>query len=244
MLKVESEESLFQNIAILIENSRRYVAKVINTAMVYTYYGVGQYIVEYEQYGKSRAEYGKGILKRLSERLTSKYGRGWSVETLKKCRLLYTTYQIGSTAQTQSEKMVHTSDQIHKFVLSWNHYQVIMREKNPLARNFYEIEAYNQQWSVRQLQRQVASSLYERLALSRDKEEVMRLANEGQTIEKPTIGILLCKEKNDALVELTLPADTNVYAQEYALCLPDKTLLQQKLKEWFEEFKYLETNED
>ena len=223
-----------------------------------------------------------------------------------------------------------------------------MRIDNPQARNFYEIEAYNQQWSVRQLQRQVGSSLYERLALSRNKDEVMRLANEGQTFEKPidiiknplvlefvglkpdssysetdlesaiidklqmfllemgkgflfearqkrftfdednfyvdlvfynrllqcfvlidlkidklthqdlgqmqmyvnyydryekqdfekpTIGILLCKEKNDALVELTLPKDANIYAQQYALCLPDKALLQQKLKEWTEEFE-------
>ena len=71
------------------------------------------------------------------------------------------------------------------FRLPWTHYQIIMREENPQARSFYEIEAYNQQWSKRQLQRQVSSSLYERLALSRDKEEVMRLANEGQTIEKP-----------------------------------------------------------
>jgi predicted nuclease of restriction endonuclease-like (RecB) superfamily len=228
-----------------------------------------------------------------------------------------------------------------------------MRIDNPDERSFYEIECAKQQWSVRQLQRQVASSLYERLALSRDKAEVMRLASEGQTIEKPsdiiknpvtleflglkpeavysetklesaiisrlqtfllemgkgflfearqkrftfdeenfyvdlvlynrilqcyvlvdlkidklthqdlgqmqmyvnyfdryvkldfekpTIGILLCKSKKDALVELTLPKDTNIYATAYELYLPDKALLQAKVKEWIQEFE--ESKED
>lgn len=347
---MQHEDELFARVTSLIEESRRQVAKTINTAMVYTYYGVGQYIIEFEQGGNARAEYGKGVLKRLSERLTDRYGNGWSVETLKKCRKFYSVYRIGSTPQTQSESCdsVHSADRIHKFTLSWNHYQVIMREDNPEARSFYENEAYNQQWSVRQLQRQVGSSLYERLALSRDKDEVMRLANEGQTLskpsdiikdplvlefvglkpdssyseadlekaiidklqdfllecgkgflfearqkrftfdedyfyvdlvlynrilqcyvlvdlklgklthqdlgqmqmyvnyfdryvrlefEKPTIGILLCEQKNNSLVELTLPKDANIYAQQYALCLPDKQLLQQKLREWHEEYE-------
>lgn len=351
-LPVQSEEELFNVVSALIDESRKQIAKAVNTAMVYTYYGVGRYIVEYEQGGNARAEYGKGVLNRLSEQLNQKYGNGWSVETLTKCRKLYMVYSISSTMETKfaGTDLVHSVDQIHKFVLPWSHYQIIMREEDPLARSFYENEAYNQQWSVRQLQRQVASSLYERLVLSRDKDEVMRLANEGQTIEKPTdilknplvlefvglkpeaaysekkletaildkledfllecgkgflfearqkrftfdedsfyvdlvlynrilqcyvlvdlkvdklthqdlgqmqmyvnyfdrykrldfekptIGILLCKEKNDALVELTLPADANIFAQQYALCLPDKTVLQQKLCEWYEEFKNL-----
>lgn len=272
---MRNEDDLFMRVTSLIEKSRKQVVKAINTAMVYTYYSIGQYIVEFEQGGNARAEYGKGVLKRLSERLTDRYGNGWSVETLKKCRKFYSVYRIGSTPQTQSESCdsVHSADRIHKFTLSWNHYQVIMREDNPEARSFYENEAYNQQWSVRQLQRQVGSSLYERLALSRDKDEVMRLATEGQTIEKPsdiikhqdlgqmlmyvnyfdrykrlefekpTIGILLCPSKNDALVELTLPKDANIYAQQYALCLPDKKLLQQKLTEWVLEYEMLNRKE-
>ncbi|MDD7724207.1 MAG: PDDEXK nuclease domain-containing protein [Bacteroidales bacterium] len=349
-ITIHTEENLFDAVSSLIDDSRKQVAKAINTAMVYTYYGVGQYIVEYEQEGNDRAEYGKCVLKRLSAELTAKYGEGWSIETLKKCRKFFLEYQIGSTAQTQTPEKdrVYSVDPIHKFTLSWNHYQILMREKNPQARSFYEIEAYNQQWSVRQLQRQVASSLYERLALSRDKKEVMRLANEGQTVEKPadiiknplvleflglkpeaaytekkletaildkleafllecgkgflfearqerfsfdednfyvdlvlynrilqcyvlidlkvdklthqdlgqmmmyvnyfdrhkradhekpTIGILLCPTKNDALVELTLPKDANIYAQEYTLYLPRKEELQQKLTEWVNEFE-------
>ena len=361
---VKNEEQLFDAISRLIEESRRQVAKAVNTAMVYTYYGVGQYIVEFEQGGKERAAYGKEVLKRLSARLTEKYGKGWSVDNLENCRKLFLNYSITEPAvrklnqETISEPAVRKSDQkinsepaarnIHTFLLPWTHYLILMREKNPQARRFYEIEAYNQQWSKRQLQRQIASSLYERLALSRDKDEVMRLANEGQVIEKPsdiiknplvleflglkseiaysetdletaildklesfllecgkgflcearqkrftfdednfyvdlvlynrilqcyvlvdlkidklthqdlgqmmmyvnyfdrykrlefekpTIGILLCKDKNDALVELTLPKDANIYAQQYALCLPKKEELQRKLKEWIREYE-------
>ena len=361
---VKNEEQLFDAISCLIEESRRQVAKAVNTAMVYTYYGVGQYIVEFEQGGKERAAYGKEVLKRLSTRLTEKYGKGWSVDNLENCRKLFLNYSITEPAvrklnqETISEPAVRKSDQkinsepaarnIHTFLLPWTHYLILMREKNPQARRFYEIEAYNQQWSKRQLQRQIASSLYERLALSRDKDEVMRLANEGQVIEKPsdiiknplvleflglkseiaysetdletaildklesfllecgkgflfearqkrftfdednfyvdlvlynrilqcyvlvdlkidklthqdlgqmmmyvnyfdrykrlefekpTIGILLCKDKNDALVELTLPKDANIYAQQYALCLPKKEELQRKLKEWIREYE-------
>ncbi len=86
---IQSEDELFTRVSVLIEESRKNIVKAVNTAMVYTYYGVGQYIVEYEQEGKQRAEYGKGVLKRLSERLTDKYGKGWSVDTLEKTRRLY-----------------------------------------------------------------------------------------------------------------------------------------------------------
>ena len=86
---IQGEDELFTRVSVLIEESRKNIVKAVNTAMVYTYYGVGQYIVEYEQEGKQRAEYGKGVLKRLSERLTDKYGKGWSVDTLEKTRRLY-----------------------------------------------------------------------------------------------------------------------------------------------------------
>ena len=129
---IQTEDSLFENIAELIENSRKQVAKAVNTAMVYTYYGVGQYIIEYEQNGKSRAGYGKETLKNLSARLTNVYGKGWSVETLTKCRKFYAVYAISSDGQTISEP---------QFSLSWNHYQILMRIENGDERKFYEIEA-------------------------------------------------------------------------------------------------------
>lgn len=189
IIAATNEEELFNQVAELIGQSRQHVAKAINTAMVYTYYHIGQYVVEFEQGGHQRADYGKGVLKRLSERLTQRYGKGWSVDTLELCRKLFTTYSISEPVVRNSlgeEKSAPVARKCHNFILPWSHYIILLKEKNPDARSFYEIEAFNQQWSKRQLQRQVASSLYERLALSRDKEEVMRLANEGQTIEKPT----------------------------------------------------------
>ena len=177
---VTSEGQLFDAISRLIDESRRQVAKAVNTAMVYTYYGVGQYIVEFEQGGKERAAYGKEVLKRLSARLTEKYGKGWSEDNLENCRKLFLNYSITEPVvrklnqETITEPAVRNSDQetisepvarnIHTFLLPWTHYLILMREKNPQARRFYEIEAYNQQWSKRQLQRQIASSHYERLA--------------------------------------------------------------------------------
>ena len=138
---VKSEEQLFDEISRLIDESRKQVAKTLNTAMVYTYYGIGQYIVEFEQGGKERAAYGKEVLKRLSARLTEQYGKGWSEDNLENCRKLFLNYSI-------TEPMVRKS---HTLFLPWSHYLILMREKNPQARKFYEIEAYNHQWSKRQL---------------------------------------------------------------------------------------------
>lgn len=159
------------------------------TILVYTYYGVGYYIVEDEQQGEQRAQYGKAVLKNLSARLTNKYGEGWSVETLDKCRKFYRVYsgsEISSTAQTNL-KIVNSVDEIDKennnilekanqrfsssgikFTLSWSHYLVLMRIKNEEERHFYEIECQKQDWSVRQLKREYGASLYERLALRAD----------------------------------------------------------------------------
>jgi len=355
--------ALFEKIAILIERSRRFVANSVNVAEVRTRYEVGRYIYEDEQQG-GRASYGKQVLKNLSARLISRYGEDWTYDTLKRCRFFYQAYanaKIGATPLPQLEDYNNPSEnkqdtnwsntvapiQLPRFTLSWSHYLVLMRIENIEARSFYEIEAAQQQWSVKQLARQVGCSLYERLALSRNKDEVMRLALEGQTVEKPsdviknpitleflglkpdelytetklenaiisklqqfllelgkgflfekrqkrftfdeenyyvdlvfynrllqcyvlidlktdklthqdlgqmqmyvnyydryvkqdyenpTIGILLCESKKDALVELTLPKDANIYATAYQLYLPDKALLQAKLKEWIEEY--------
>lgn len=97
-----TEDKLFESISQLIEDSRKQIVKAVNTTMVYTYYGVGQYIVEFEQEGNTRAAYGKGVLKRLSERLTGKYGPGWSYTNLTQFRAFYLTY---SNLQTVSEEL-------------------------------------------------------------------------------------------------------------------------------------------
>ena len=350
---------LFLKVVNLVTQARERVATAVNIAEVYTKFHIGQYIVEYEQKGETRAEYGKAVLKELSKRLTDRLGDGWSYSTLKNIRQFYIVFSKGLTSgcpkpgqkanqwladYPKSEECISEPT----FALSWSHYLILMRVENPDARSFYEIECTQQQWSKRQLSRQVGSCLYERLALSRNKDEVMRLAKEGQSIEKPsdiiknpitleflglkpdavysesklenaiinkmqqfllelgkgflfearqkrftfdeqhffvdlvfynrllqcyvlidlkidklthqdlgqmqmyvnyydryvkqdfekpTIGILLCREKNDALVELTLPKDANIYASAYQLYLPNKALLQAKVKEWIEEFE-------
>lgn len=194
-------DALFKKISVLIEESRKKVATAVNIAEVYTKYEIGRYIVEDEQYGKHKAEYGKQVIIKLSERLSVQFGAGWSEDTLSNCRKFYKTYSRTHSSQTLHEKYrVNTNDtnflntvseiqndleHPHKFVLSWSHYLVLMRIKDENARNFYEIESRKQNWSVRWLQRQVSSSLYERIALSKNKEEVMRLAKEGQAVEKP-----------------------------------------------------------
>lgn len=373
-LSHSNENKLFSKIAEIVNSARTGIVRSVNIAMVHAYYNIGRYIVEDEQGGEQRAEYGKAILKDLSAKLTERFGRGFSVQNLEYMRsffLVYSEIPISQTlfgildeskneevekSQTLSRisqedviQTVEKNETVSRKLdlnLTWSHYLILIKIENPDERRFYEIETAKQNWSVRQLKRQYASSLYERLALSRNKDEVMRLANEGQSIEKPsdilknpftleflgleertsysesdleeaiisklqqfllelgkgflfearqkrfsfegkhffvdlvfynrllqcyvlidlkveelthqdlgqmqmyvnyynryerqpyekpTIGILLSKEKDKALVELTLPKEANIYSAEYKLYLPDKDILKNKLTEWLEE---------
>ena len=361
------DKNIIDNIAsridTLIQEARNHVSRAVNVTEVMTKFEIGRILIEVIQDGEVRATYGKQLLKGISEILLKRFGSGWSSDTLERCRTFYQVYSKSATPlwkffeedkggernlelKEKSATPLRKSAQTSPNLLSWSHYLILMRVESDDERNFYEIETKKQNWSVRQLQREVASSLYERLALSRDKDGVMRLAREGQIIEKPedllknpltleflglkqetiyseskletaiinklqnfmlelgkgflfearqkrftfdeehyyvdlvlynrllqcyvlidlkvgrlthqdlgqmqmyvnyydryvkedfekpTIGILLCKEKKDTLVELTLPIDSNIYAQQYALYLPDKKLLQNKLKEWIGE---------
>jgi len=359
----------FENVAQIIEQARRFVGRTADLTMCVTYFEIGRMIVIEEQGGKARAEYGTGLMRDLANFLTEKYQRGFSLSTLKNAKQFYNVYaplikpatSLESNNDIKSQSLISFFEsqnftaksqamisQLYPFSLSWSHYLILMRIKNDDERRFYEIEAVKQQWSYRFLQRQYGSSLYERLALSRDKEGVMRLAQKGLIIEKPddmlknpfileftglaedasynesdlekallsklsqfllelgkgflyearqkrftfdedhfrvdlvfynrllacyvlidlkigklkhqdlgqmqmyvnyfnrhvktekenpTVGILLCKEKSDSIVELTLPENANIFASEYSLYLPDKALLQRKLAEWIEEFE-------
>ena len=143
-------DSLFNKVSSLIEQARVRVATAMNVAEVYTKYQIGRLIVEDEQKGQYRAEYGKQILLNLSERLISRYEGGWTVDTLKRCRFFYRIYcpqQIGATVLPHSEVLPD-------FTLSWSRYLVLMRIKNADERRFNEIEATAGNWSVRELQRQ------------------------------------------------------------------------------------------
>lgn len=344
---------LCQNSIELIRYARKYVSNQVNYTQLMTYYGLGYGIVEEQQSGEHRAGYGKKVIQTLSDALNAEFGKGFSVDTLENARKFYLNYQ-GRISETVFRKFIkEKSDTLFRisgeeipFTLSWSHYLQLMRIKNLDERRFYEIEATKSTWSLRTLQRQYNSSLYERLALSRNKDKVMRLAQEGNVIEEPadivkqptvleflgleesekfsetdmesaiidklqkfllelgkgylfearqkrfsydeenfyvdlvfynrllrcyvlidlkidklthqdlgqmqmyvnyydryqklpdenpTVGILLCKEKNDAVVQMTLPENSNIFATEYSLYLPDKKMLQKKLEEWIAE---------
>jgi predicted nuclease of restriction endonuclease-like (RecB) superfamily len=370
--KSNKPNDFFENVAQIIEQARRYVGRTADLTMCVTYFEVGRMIVEEEQGGKARAEYGSGLLPALSKYLNGRFKKGFSETNLKNARKFYQVYADSIRQTISAELSNYEKNQIRQtisaelnnfdllqisrakmaelypFSLGWSHYQVLMRIKNEDERRFYELESVRQQWSVEQLKRQYHSSLYERLALSREKDKVMRLSSEGQQMEtprdmlknplvleflnltedaaysetdlesaiisklsqfllelgkgflfearqkrftydeqhyfvdlvfynrllgcyvlidlktkelkhqdlgqmqmyvnyfdrciktdkeNPTVGILLCKEKNDSIVEMTLPENANIYASEYSLYLPGKTLLQRKLAEWIEEFE-------
>lgn len=161
---------LIQQVGETLENGRHKVVSAVNSAMVQTYWEIGRHIVEYEQNGHEKAEYGSDVLNRLSRDLTERYGRGFSHSNIVYMRKLYLTYQKSQTLSDQ---------------LSWSHYVELLKIDDPLERSFYEKEAVNENWGVRELKRQMKSMLFHRIALSTDKEEVLRLAQEGQVIEKP-----------------------------------------------------------
>lgn len=177
---------LLQNISSLLDNARKKVAVAVNQTIVLTYYEIGRMIVEDEQNGENRAEYGKAVLKDLSLHLTEKFGKGFSVENLDRMRFFYKTYseQISSTLLTNSSNIIQQTTSVN-FNLSWSHYLKLMRIKDINERKFYEIESYKNNWSLRELQRQYDSALYTRLSLSKNKEEILQLAEKGQIVEKP-----------------------------------------------------------
>ena len=173
-MKAEIKKDIYQEIHDLLHNSRQNIISNINSTMAKTYFLIGKRIVEEEQDGNKRAEYGKNLIKMLSEKLTKEFGKGFSETNLEQMRKFFKVYGI---PQTLSEEF--------QFNLSWSHYLILMRIEDINARNFYEIEAFENNWSLRELKRQVNSALYERLVLSKDKEKVKELAVKGQIIEKP-----------------------------------------------------------
>ena len=170
-MKVEIKKDIYQEIHDLLHKARQNIISNINSTMTKTYFLIGKRIVEEEQDGNKRAEYGKKLMKTLSEKLTKEFGRGFSQRNLEQMRTFYLRYSISQTVSAE-------------FKLSWSHYLILMRMEDIDTRKFYEIEAIENNWSLRELKRQVNSSLYERLVLSKDKEKVKELAIKGQIIEK------------------------------------------------------------
>jgi hypothetical protein len=194
---LEEYGGLIGGIAELLEASRRIAARTVNALMTATYWEIGRRIVEFEQRGKKRAEYGEELLQRLAQDLTARFGRGFSYPNVNKFRQFYlsfpsprilstpsieSTQPIVSTAsiepqrkkgQTSSGELpVH--DLAARFPLPWSHYVRLLSTKSAEARRFYETEALRGGWSVRQLDRQIASQFYERTAASRNKDAMLR----------------------------------------------------------------------
>ncbi|MBO9585501.1 MAG: DUF1016 family protein [Flavobacterium sp.] len=187
---------IFQQVAELLQNARQQVLRTINSTMTITYFEIGRIIVEEEQNGKDRAEYGKRLLKDLSQQLTKEFGKGFSIRNLEFIRKFYLTYsnsesltrilEIQKTQSVTAEfKAEKTKSLISFFKLTWTHYIFLMRIDDEKERRFYEIESEKNNWSVRELKRQYDTALYTRLAFSRDKEGVLELSQRGQIIEKP-----------------------------------------------------------
>lgn len=182
------DHKFLESVAEVLAQARKNAKTAINLSMVYAYFEIGRMIVEEEQHGANRAAYGTRLLKELSVYLTKKYGKGFSVGNLKNIRQFYKAYandQIGETVFSQFKNLPAVSTG-RRFFLSWSHYLKLMRITNIDERHFYEIEAVKNDWSLSELKRQYNSSLYERLALSTDKEKVYRLSIEGQTVETPS----------------------------------------------------------
>ena len=200
------EEILFARVVEIIETARGHVARSVNTAMVQAYWLIGREIVEVEQRGEKRAGYGERVVEGLAKRLGARFGRGFSVPNLRNMRQFYLTYRQGSavsetlaaSGKRSALPSVSASNEIRSAApsesggatafpshLAWTHYLILMRVSMPTARAFYEIEAARESWSSRELERQIASLLFERLARSRDKNKVLALARRGQEVEAP-----------------------------------------------------------
>ena len=207
-----TQNDLYNKISQLISESRKHVAQSINYTMLFTNFYIGKYIIEDEQQGADRAEYAKKTLTNLSKKLTKKFGKGFSKRNLELMRKFYFMYsnQISAStlrkliitqttsanSETPSRKSQKTQtlsaksstlSRISKFPLklSWSHYVLLLKIDNENERNFYEIEAAENNWSVRELQRQYNSSLYERVALSKNKTKVKELGKKGQIVIEP-----------------------------------------------------------
>lgn len=169
-ITLNNYESLKSQIGELLLEGRRQSARAVNTILVQTYWQIGRYIVEFELNGNERADYGSQLFERLSKDLSETYGKGFSRSNLFYMRKLYLSFQISETLS-------------HK--LTWSHYFEILKSDNELEISFYTKQCENENWSVRELKRQMKSMLFHRLALSKDKSEILELASKGNIIEKP-----------------------------------------------------------
>lgn len=169
-LEKQPYSELIDKIGNLLLQGRQQAAQSVNTILVQTYWYIGQHIVEFEQKGNQKAEYGSQLLDTLSKDLTQSHGKGFSRSNIFQIRQFYIRFQNIQTLSGQ---------------LTWSHYAEILKSSSDLELGFYSKQCESERWSVRELKRQMKSSLFERIALSKDKEGVLKLAKEGHIVENP-----------------------------------------------------------
>ncbi len=212
--------NIFDSIKELVINSRNKIYNTVNTEMLNLYWNIGKAIMEIQQ-GDERATYGETVLERLSQKLTAEFGKGFSKRNLERMRKFYIYFPIATTVSTQ---------------LSWSHYLEIIKIEEEAKRNFYIKETINSRWSVRELQRQIGSLLYERLLISSNKNKVLELSEKGHEITESKDLV-----KDPTVVKYTLPEDNkNIFSSSYKLHLPTEQELIDAVEE---EKKNLELNE-
>lgn len=199
---------LYDRIREILETARANVARTVNTTQVMANWLIGREIVEDQQQGKKRAGYGEALLADLAVRLSQEFGKGWSVRQLEYCRSFYISYPLLiGREKSNAVRSISANPStgidgpntnavraglpeswrpgiLHPH-LSWTHYRTLLRVSRPGARDFYEIEAIQNNWSARELERQINSLLYDRLALSKDKKGLMKLATTGHEVQQP-----------------------------------------------------------
>jgi predicted nuclease of restriction endonuclease-like (RecB) superfamily len=167
---IDGYDDLLERISETYTQGRIRAIQAVNVHLTETYWQVGQHIVEFEQGGNIRADYGKALITRLAQDLSLRHGKGFSRSNLIRVRQFYVAYPNGATLS---------------HLLSWSHIVELLKIDDPLERSFYEQQSVHEHWSVRELMRQKESALFLRLAASKDKASILRLAAEGQIVEQP-----------------------------------------------------------
>lgn len=209
---------LLEQISDTYTQGRQRAAQAVNVQLIDTYWQVGRHIVEFEQSGKVRAAYGTALIQSLSSDLGLRHGKGFSRSNVVYMRLLYLRYPSGSPI---SQKASHQ--------LSWSHFVELLKIDDALERDFYEQQARSERWSVPELKRQKAASLFLRLAASLDKSGVAK--EESVEGDNPPVGIILSRQKDELLVEYaTYGMSSQLFVQKYQLYLPDREALRHELE--------------
>ena len=208
LINIENIDEVFANIKSLINESRNKIYSVVNVEMLKLYWNIGKIIMEIQQ-GNERATYGETVLEKLSEKLTNEFGKGFSKRNLERMRKFYICFPIATTVSSQ---------------LSWSHYLELIKIDDEPKRNFYIKECINSKWSVRELDRQICSLLFERLALSKDKKGILKLAKEGQVLREgkdlvkdPFVLEFLDIKENTDYLEKDLESDILNHLKEFLL---------------------------